>query len=171
MAPERLREIQVLESGDVAVGSRHVVLASSPLGSCVAVALAVPGGRLAGMAHVMLPGRCPNPERTTASKYADDAIDILVDRMTDNGAPVSALHACAIGGANVLERDDDTIAADNVRSVLAALARHGIPLVHHDLGGTRRRQMTCDIEFGRVRGTVASGPEVTLWNFMEPLCR
>lgn len=80
---------------------------------------------------------------------------------------MSALNACAIGGANVLECDDDTICADNIRSVIAALERNGIPIVRHDLGGTVRRQVFCDPGDGWVRYTVGNGPDIALWNFME----
>lgn len=75
------RQIQILETGDIAITRGDVVLTSGPLGSCIAVVLAVPGVRVAGMAHVMLPGRCAYPERFVRSKYADDAIELLVEQM------------------------------------------------------------------------------------------
>ena len=141
------------------------LLRASAIGSCVAVALYDPVVRIGGLAHVMLPGNAPQKQNIERTRYVDDGIRELVERMADIGARPERLDACFAGGGNVLERKDETLCDANVASTIGTLDQLGIALMAGDAGGTQRRSLTIDIDAGRVSITVGDAAPTLLWDF------
>ncbi len=89
----------------VKVGMADLNMAKSPqkirtsgLGSCVGLVIYEEKSKLCGMAHVMLPDSSMAKNTTlNKAKYADTAIQELVDRLKQNGANVSMLKAKLAG--------------------------------------------------------------------------
>src|SRR5690625_4749710 len=77
---------------------------TSGLGSCVGVVIYDTANKIAGLAHVMLPDSALTKQAEfNEYKYADTAIDILVDQLVRIGARKSHLKAKIAGGAQMFQ--------------------------------------------------------------------
>lgn len=161
-----LREAPPVEvgTGELAVAEQRL-LRSAAIGSCVVVALYDAAICRGGLVHVMLPGKAPSGLGGERTRYAEDGVQGLVERLTPQGErPAAHLVDCIAGGGNVLQRDDDTICDANVASVVDALGRHGIGIVAEDVGGIQRRSLTLELPAGVFTVTVGDGALTRLWN-------
>ncbi|WP_324668250.1 chemotaxis protein CheD [Geochorda subterranea] len=143
----------------VRIGQLHVlkgrgVLAAIGLGSCVGVALYDPVSRVAGLAHIFLPSSQNGRLVADApARYADTGVPALVEAMAAAGARTARLQAKLAGGAQLFLRGDHAtleVGRRNVEAVRAALRALGIPVVAHDVGGSRGRTMRLFADTGRV---------------------
>ena len=75
------------------VARENQVLISYALGSCVGVCLYDPRERIAGMAHIILPGRKYSAHWDNAYKFADEGIHELMNQMREQGARPADLIA------------------------------------------------------------------------------
>lgn len=147
----------------VAIGQWAVAASPSKirtlLGSCVGVILYDRGGRVGGLAHVVLPdsrGATDHP-----GKYADTAIPGLIadlDRATRGGS-AGRLVAKLTGGASMFNLDGASsspsstimnIGRVNQEAAEQVLSRLRIPIVARDLGGATGRHVTFDTATGLV---------------------
>lgn len=124
-----------LEPGAVHCAAEPTLI-STILGSCVAVCLHDARLRFGGMNHFVLPRASmdePSP------RFADVAIERLVNGMLGLGSLRADLRAKVFGGAAVLPlgRAGDTVGTHNVRAALERLRAHGIPVVAQRTGGSR----------------------------------
>ena len=126
------------------------------LGSCVAICLWDPASRVAGMAHVVLPGADPTGQANP--KFARSALPALVGLMQRHGAGpdprryvarlAGGAEVLAIGGTGKLPR----IGEQNAAAVRDALAEAGVVVQAEDLGGSRGRSVWFDPrEGGQIR--------------------
>lgn len=159
-----MREMADVDTGKVVVRRGRWILKASAIGSCVAVAAYDAVTKTAGMAHVMLPGRCPEFVSGTL-RYAANAIENLLEQMLAYGAKLADIEVCLVGAGNVLQRDDDTICAGNIESVMAILAELNVSVKASLLGGTKRKSALLDAETGRISCTQGDGPVQMLWQF------
>lgn len=138
-------------------------LATSGLGSCVAIALYDARTTIAGLVHVMLPAATEGAGGVEA-KYADSGIEALVRAMEKAGADGARIEAKIAGGSEMLSfgGDGPSIGARNVEATKTTLARLGISLLGEDVGGDAGRSVTLDPETGEVVIKVARGGERTL---------
>ena len=137
-----------VDTGEVNVSSKPVILRSMAIGSCVAVVIYDRYRKIGGLAHVMLPSRSPRSDSEDRTKYAEDAIDILFDDAKKLGAGKEDLEVNLIGGANMLGKG--SIPGEIVGSVLGYLEKSGIEPKNKKTGGTRRRSVSLNIESGRI---------------------
>jgi chemotaxis protein CheD len=158
-----LADIQEVLTGEVKVGSPGTVLIVSALGSCVAVVVQDRRRRTGGIAHVMLPGKAAPSKTEVRHRYAEDSVSELLERLCESGSEIGDLTVCVAGGANVLERQDDTICSRNIASVTGILEEKGLDIAASSLGGTLRRRVRLDIERGQVLLAVGDGGEQVLW--------
>ncbi len=133
--------------GEVCIASKGEVLGSFALGSCVAVTVYSPHFRAGGLAHIMLPGRAQR-DAQNKTKYAQDAIDVLLGGMENLGARKQNLKLTLVGGANVL--GEGSISQEVVRSVLGYLDFQGLKPQASRLGGTNSRRVFLETNTGRV---------------------
>ena len=136
------------DTGKIIVSSKPVVLRVMAIGSCVVVALYDRYKKIGGLAHIMLPGRSPKRDGKDKTKYAEDAIDILLDTAKEVGAGKEDLEVNVVGGANVL--GEGSISEEVVGSALGYLKKLGIEPRKKRLGGAQRRSVSLDIESGRI---------------------
>jgi len=148
-------EIKYVSSGQIITGSKDEILTSSPLGSCVAVVAYDIKNRVGGMAHIMLPGKSKN-QKEHKNKYADNALENLLSEMNLLGAEKSKIEICLAGGANVLQKQDDTIAKANVSSVINTINEKNLTLCATSLGGFERRSIRVNIQTGTVCCTIGN---------------
>lgn len=122
--------------------STHPTRVTTILGSCVAACLFDREGTLAGINHFLLP--TSHTGAASSTRYGDVAMNELIGRLIQLGAPRGRLLAKLFGGANVLHAFSEGvrhIGAANVELARSALARHDIPVVAEHVGGTRGRKL------------------------------
>ncbi|AEH50790.1 chemoreceptor glutamine deamidase/glutamate methylesterase CheD [Pseudothermotoga thermarum] len=139
----------IIGIGEIAIESNPCVLVTLGLGSCVGVCMRDPVAKIGGMAHVMLP-ESPGKDVKTPGKYADTAVDYLVEKLVERGAVKSRLEAKIAGGASMFESGSMNIGQRNVEAVKNRLKFHGIPLKAEDTGGNRARSIEYNIETGKL---------------------
>ncbi len=137
-----LGEAKALRSTEAAA------LVAYGLGSCVALCLWDPAERVAGMAHVVLPGT--DPEGKPNAKFARSAVPALVQLMQAQGAGSDPRRFVArlAGGAQVLTTAGKgslpRVGDQNAQAVQDALAEAGVPVQAQDLGGSIGRSVWFD---------------------------
>jgi chemotaxis protein CheD len=112
------------------------------LGSCVAVCLFDPGLPAGGMNHFLLPHR--GDDGGEPARYAGPALALLIAAMVELGGRRSRLCAKVFGGARVLQPHASPgidLGARNAAVAFELLAEERIPVVSHDVGGTRSRKL------------------------------
>lgn len=140
-----------------------VILQSKAIGSCLAIVAYDAVKNVGALAHIMLPGRSPGKKTIEKTKYAADAIDAIVSKMASMGSKKGDIEVALVGGGNVLNREDDTICNANIESTLELLAKKGLKVRAHAVGGTVRRSVSLDVERGIVSYTEGNGGEKELW--------
>ena len=161
MEAKRVIDVQ---TGQVRGDQGNAVLRAVALGSCLAIVLYDPARKNGAMAHVMLPGKAPaktGPSEQT--KYAADAIDALIETMAQMGSEKNDFCVAIIGGANVLKRENDTIARDNVESNLRILEEKELNIVARRIGGHERRNAFIDLEKGIISYSQGDSVDKVLW--------
>jgi chemotaxis protein CheD len=157
-----MKSIIDVNTGEVQVSDRDDILRSLAIGSCIVVAAFDAKKRIAGMAHIMLPGRAPKKE-LQKTKYAVNAIVNMLEMMTKAGSHSKDIEACLVGAGNVLEKPDETICKDNIQSVIRSLIHEGITIVGSVLGGTKRKGISLDAETGTITYSEGDSKEKFLW--------
>jgi len=135
----------------IKVGIAEMNIAKAPdmirtagLGSCVGVVLYDLKREVGGMAHIMLPdSSLARGKSVHLAKYADTAVERLIELLAARGVPQSALKAKMAGGAQMFrylpQNDLMRIGPRNVEAVKRQLERFRIPLVAEDTGGSNGR--------------------------------
>lgn len=152
-----------VQIGQVEAGRDKVILQSNAIGSCIAIAAYDATRNIGAMAHVMLPGSAPLKKASEKTKFAADAIDTILNKMARLGSKTDDIEVALVGGANVLDREYDTICKDNIESTLEFLREKGLEIKARAVGGTNRRNVSLDIERGIVSYSEGNGSEVQLW--------
>lgn len=158
-----MQEIIDVNTGEVAVNRGRFLLRAMAIGSCIAIAVYDPKTKNAGMAHIMLPDSAPERSREK-TKYALNALEQMLDRMIETGSVIDNLEACLIGAGNVLQKNDDTICENNMKSVVDILSKRNIPVRASVLGGYERKSAFLNAETGCVFFTQGNGKKTMLWN-------
>lgn len=134
------------------------VLVTYALGSCVGICLYDPLTKIAGLSHIMLPSitEFTDPRMTTQrGKYADTAIELLIQNMINSGALRIRLRAKIAGGAQMFAPlNNKNLAGIGERNVIAVkkeLARLRIPIVAEDTGKDYGRTQFINAEDGKMR--------------------
>jgi chemotaxis protein CheD len=149
-------EMVTVEPGHLKVSVRLTdSLVAYGLGACVCVCLYDYEMKIAGMAHIPLPGS-NSDDRTgerLAGRHSDTAIATLLEEMRRAGAVMSNLRAAISGGAKVLNLGSSSLPHSlqlgmrNIKAVTAELENRGIPILGKDIGGYHGRTIvfrTCD---------------------------
>ncbi|MCQ1535945.1 chemotaxis protein CheD [Methanosarcina sp. KYL-1] len=119
--------------GEYKIG-KNVLLKAMGLGSCVGVVLSDVSTGICGIAHVLLPGASNNGE----TKYAETAIEKMLEDMIKLGARKSKISAKFAGGSQVFKHmnlEILKIGNRNARSVEETLINKNIPILAKDVGG------------------------------------
>ena len=163
----KMREIIDVNTGQVKLGRGKVLLRSLAIGSCIAVAAYDSKAGMGAMAHIMLPGSAPE-KFSESTKYAANAIDEMIGMMLDADSQRDNIEVCLVGAGNVLQKEDDTICAANMRSTTRLLEERSIPIRATVLGGTERKSILLDVESGNVSYRRGDGRERLLWGPTMP---
>lgn len=120
------------------------------LGSCVAVMIADPGLRIAGMVHIALPDSNLGKDRSRElpGYFADTGIDILFEGMKKIGYPIHERKPTVklAGGAAILDPNNTfNIGKRNILAIKRILWSKGLGSAAEDLGGTISRTVSIDV--------------------------
>jgi len=157
-----MKEIVDVNTGEVEIRRVKFILRAMAIGSCIVVAAFDPKTQIAGMAHIMLPG-CAPEKTAEKTKYAADGIEQMLTQMFESGCRIENTEVCLIGGGNVLQKEDDTICADNIKSVTEVLEEKLIPVKASLIGGYKRKSAFLDAETGNVSYSEGDDQEKWLW--------
>ncbi|MGM8211730.1 chemotaxis protein CheD [Virgibacillus sp. W0430] len=139
------------------------IIRTSGLGSCVGAVVYDLSKKVAGLAHIMLPDSALSKQESfNEFKYADTAINCLVQMLCENGARKYALKAKIAGGAQMFQFASNTdvmrIGPRNVEAVERKLKEHNIAIVAADVGGNKGRTIEFDPATGKLKiKTVTQG--------------
>lgn len=137
------------------------VLTCLGLGSCVGVALYDPKKKVGGLAHIMLPDSRVVKENSNLAKFADTAIDWMINEMITQGADRKKIQAKIFGGANMFpeltSQPQLMIGERNIKAVCEKLRHYSIPLLAKDIGGNDGRTIFFETETGLVIVRVLKG--------------
>ncbi len=120
------------------------------LGSCIGVAMYDRVAKIGGMGHVILPD---STEGTgDPAKFADTAVDLLLEQLVEAGGVRARVAAKIVGGAAMFgDERAGGLGRRNAESVTARLAHHKIRLAASAVGGQRGRKMLLDPASGMVQ--------------------
>jgi chemotaxis protein CheD len=152
-----------VHTGEVKAGGKDMILKSNAIGSCVVIAAYDSTKKVGALAHVMLPGAVPEGKTFQRTRYAADAIEEMISRMTHLAANKDGIEVCLVGGGNVLKRKDDTISQQNIASVVELLNEKRIKIGAKAVGGTERRTVSLDVKKGTIHYTEGDAKENLLW--------
>jgi len=149
-----IREVFLQPGGFYFGGGRTRI--STLLGSCISITLWHPARRIGGMCHFMLPSRGQSAGAALDGRYADEALVLFDREVAKAGSRPGDYQVKVFGGGNMLTRADDSselmdIAARNIESAYALLARHGYrPAALAHCGGKGHRKLIFDLWTGHV---------------------
>jgi len=165
-----MKEVIDISTGAVEATGAGVILRSNAIGSCVVIAAYDSSKKVGALAHIMLPGQAPKDADSESTRYAADAIDKMINRMTRAGANQRDLEVCLVGAGNVLKKQDDTICKDDIESTTELLEKKHIPVRAAVLGGTERKGVSLDVGSGSIFYTEGDGKEKLLWKSTHRYC-
>ncbi len=151
-----------VNTGQVVVTSKAYILRSMAIGSCIVVSAYDMKAKIAGMAHIMLPGSSRGVEMGKY-RYAEDAIMHLLHLMTVSGSVREDIDICLVGAGNVLADEKDTVCSMNICSVSSILDRENLRVKASCLGGFERKAMYLNTINGRVKYSCGDSDKMLLW--------
>jgi len=131
------------------------VLVSLGLGSCVGVALYESAKKIGGLAHIMLPDSGLSGKKDfNPGKFADTAIEMLIQDMASIGVDPKRLTVKIAGGAQMFQIKSDNhimqIGRRNVEAVKSKLAALNIRIISEDVEGNYGRTIEFNCETGEL---------------------
>ena len=141
---ERTRHII---QGESAVSDDPNLVIATLLGSCVSACIFDPVRKIGGANHFLLP---ESKSGSSDIGYAAAAIEVLVNSLLRQGAKKNHLQAKLFGGGRI-SANLPHIGRANAEAAQKFLHNEDIPIVAHDLCGTRVRRLKFWPTTGRVR--------------------
>lgn len=125
------------------------------LGSCVSIVMWHEKLQIGGMCHYLLPSRSKNSHKYLDGRYADDAIDLFMEKIHAANTDPGQYQVKIFGGGNMFPKHAKREKCADVpcRNVLAArelVKLHKLNLVSENLGGEGHRQIFFDVWNGEV---------------------
>lgn len=148
--------INIIKVGmaDLQAARHPVIITTLGLGSCVGIALYDTINKVSGLAHIMLPSSIQARNSSNVAKFADTAINELIENMMDLGADKTRIIAKLAGGAQMFsfERYSDVmrIGERNIASARQTLEKLKIPIISADTGGRHGRTIELHSSDGRL---------------------
>ncbi|MDD3839685.1 MAG: chemotaxis protein CheD [Clostridia bacterium] len=149
-----MKNVTKVGMADLNIAKHPDILVTLGLGSCVGVALYDSVGKLAGLAHIMLPYSFKSKKSNNPYKFADTAIIELIKKMTKAGANINRITAKLAGGAQMFSISDTNnllnIGERNISACKEVLNHLKIPIISEDVGGNYGRTIEFYSEDGRL---------------------
>jgi chemotaxis protein CheD len=151
-ASDPARPIRV-RVADYAVASGESRLATSGLGSCVAIIVHDADAHIGGLAHVLLPTESMSRDSANHAKFPATAVPLLISEMKKLGAR-GPFTGKLVGGASMfgalLPVGGVNIGERNIEAARRALGAAQVAIVAQDTGGDYGRSVLFHVQDGRV---------------------
>lgn len=158
----------LVDASEVRVSKSPVVFTCEGIGSCVSLCAFDPISKVGGMAHVMLPANSGSDQEQRPARYAELAVQSLLDEMSALGAKTERTLVAMAGGAQVMASSDIwNIGALNTIALKQAVDDRSLTRVAEDLGGVQGRNVTFCMGSGEIRVTTIGGQESVLCNIRQ----
>ena len=146
-------EIVRVGMAEYKVAKSPTILVSLGLGSCVGVALYDSVKKIGGLAHIMLPDSNSSSKKLfNPGKFADTALDALLQEMIKLGANPRRIEGKIAGGAQMFQVKTDNnimkIGKRNVEAVRAKLDSMNLKIIGQDVEGNYGRTIEFSCETG-----------------------
>jgi len=158
--------VVMVEQGEFVVFTEDLI-ATTTLGSCVAVCLFDQANGISGMNHFMLPEPLLDNEESKfrEGRYGIYSLELLIKNMIKNGSDKSKMVARIFGGANMFKAchisqtraatpSGVSVGEQNVNCAIAFLKERKIRIVGEDIIGTVARK----VYFNTVTGEAKVSP-------------
>lgn len=160
-----MKEIIKVGMADLKTCQSPDVLTTLGLGSCVGIVLFDSLKKIAGLAHVMLPDSKQIRNNTNKAKFADTAIDVLIEEMKKLGASEERLTAKLAGGAQMFAfasgSDLMRIGERNAEASRRILKAKGIKIISEDTGANYGRTIEFYSDTGKLLiKTIGKEPKI-----------
>jgi chemotaxis protein CheD len=148
----------------IGIGEHHLgktPMSSIGLGSCIGLIIHDREKGIGVLAHVMLP--LSQGKRERPGKYADTAVEMMINELVNAGCNPRSLVAKMAGGASMFKSftGNLNIGERNIEAIRILLKEHNIPLIGEDVGGNMGRTIVyCPSEKGKV--TVRKGNNIII---------
>ena len=144
--PEKI----IIGIADLIVVHNPAILVTIGLGSCVAISIRDPIARFGGLSHILLPSISESNNKSNPMKFADSALEMVVDLLLKKGCAKNRLEAKIAGGASMFNIGGNTIniGERNVEAVKKKLKELNIPLLASDTGENYGRTVEFNIASG-----------------------
>jgi chemotaxis protein CheD len=143
----------LLQPGGVFAGDRHDRV-RTVLGSCVSITLWQPQLRVGAMCHFVLASRTRSAEAPLDGRFADEALELMLQGLGRLGANAQQCEAKLFGGGHMFpgcaSPDAVHVGRRNGEAARELLLQHGIPLKSESLFGVGHRRLVFDIGSGAV---------------------
>ncbi len=146
------------------VRDQAVILATSPLGAGMGIAIHDPVARVSGLLHSMLPDSSIDTQRAAVrpGMFLDTGLAALLEAAAQQHATEANLRVYAAGGGRIM--DDGALfnlGGRNHEVLLELLAKRGLKLQAGSIGGLVNRTMQLDAATGAVQVRVSGRSEAT----------
>jgi len=125
------------------------------LGSCIGVAALDSTSGVGGMLHIMLPESFAGRTEEKPGKFADTGLPVFMEKLERAGANRRRLRIALAGGSQMFKFGAEAgrldVGTRNAAAVATMLKSLGLRAIAQDLGGSKGRTMTMDLETGEVR--------------------
>lgn len=162
LGEEGMTEVINVQTGEVEVVGGSFILKSTAIGSCLVITAYDPKNKVGALAHIMLPGKA-HRKTEEKTRYAADAINEMISRLTDAGTKRDDIEICLVGAGNVLKKVNDNICQANIDSVIQILRQKRLAIKGAVLGGVERKGVALELESGSVFYTEGDLEEKLLW--------
>jgi len=90
-----------------------------------------------------------------------------LDALKNSGSKKANIEICLVGGANVLRKENDTIADNLISSIFEIMEKKKLSIKRISLSGFERRSAKLTLHSGRVAFTHGDKNEAMLFNFIS----
>lgn len=150
-----MEEIILVGMADLNICRSPHSITTVALGSCVGIVLYDPLLKVAGLAHIMLPDSTQITRNQNKAKFADTAIETLIESMEEKyDIKKSRLVSKIAGGAQMFsfrtQNDTLRVGERNVIATKKNLKAHDIPIIAEDVGENYGRTIVFYPETGEL---------------------
>lgn len=137
---------------DLVVVHNPAILVTIGLGSCVAISIRDPQARFGGLSHILLPSIKDSTNKVNPLKFADSALEIIIDMLVKKGCLKNRLEAKIAGGASMFSfgQNSMNIGERNVDAVKQKLKEMKVPIIASDTGANYGRTVEFNIATGKM---------------------
>lgn len=138
---------------DYKIGTSPDILVTNGLGSCVGLSLYDKETKVGCLAHIMLPTSTKKVEEKFYPRYADTAINRMIEMLKEEGCTLGNMEAKMAGGASMfpgLKKENKGVGDRNVDAILDILQTHKVAIIGSDTGGSYGRSIEFCTDSGKM---------------------